>query len=271
MHFFIFKYHARAFEAALVFFVFLDFYLLWRQIKERKEGGGELLARILGSNFFGFYLLYRILLQAYDVLAFPRSASFFSWVQWVLIVLPFAIFFWSYLFRSPARVVANRFREIVFPFFCALLPFGVYESSSLVYEASIQKTSILQAFLTPFFPGGFSLYHSLAMVFIFIGDAMALWALFYLRRSFSIMAEVRDWVNRGPYRWMRHPMYSGEILATIGFCLLKFSYFNLFLTLLFLGCIAWRACIEEQKIKSVYPHYASYQQKVGFFFPKILS
>lgn len=260
--------HPLWFQVTIALLLLLDLFLIYRHFRNKREDIWELISRIFGSNFFGFYLVYRIVLKFYDWLFSSKAQSFYVWLQWVFIVIPFAIFFWSYLFRKPALQTANRFREIIFPFFCALLPFVVYESSSLVYGTWISKTPSLRHFLKPFYPGGFEYYDVASFVFILIGDLIALWGIFYLRRSFSIMAEVRDWVNQGPYRWIRHPMYSGEILATIGFCLLKFSYFNLFLTLLFIFCISLRAKFEEEKIKKVYLEYQNYQTKTGFLFPK---
>ncbi len=260
--------HPLWFQTTLIVLLLFDLFLIYKHFKNRKEDIWELVSRIVGSNFFGFYLIYKIVLKFYDWLFSPRSLPWHSWLQWILIIIPFAIFFWSYLFRKPAIQVANRFREILFPFFCALLPFGVYESSSLIYGGWIAKTPNLRHFLKPFYPGGFEYYDIASFLFILMGDLIAVWGLLYLRSSFSIMAEVREWVKLGPYHYIRHPMYLGEILATIGFCLLRFSYFNLFLTLLFVFCISLRAKFEEEKMKKVYPEYQDYQIKRGFLFPK---
>ena len=227
----------------------------------------ELISRILGSNFFGFYLLYRIQMKFQGGFFFA-SRNYFEWIQWLLIVFPFFIFFGSYLFRLPAKAVANRFREIVFPFWVALIPFGVYESNRLAYVVWIRKTEFLNMLFTPFYPLSYQGFYSAGSVFIFLGDLLAFCALLYLYRSFSIMVEVRNLQIQGPYRWIRHPMYSGEILATIGFCLFKFSYFNIFLTLLFTICIVLRAKFEENKIIQIYPEYEKYQSETGFLFPK---
>jgi protein-S-isoprenylcysteine O-methyltransferase Ste14 len=256
------------FKLGVCLLLLLDVFLILRHFKAKREDALELLARISGSNFFGFYLLYRLILKLNDVALHPKSQTWQGWLQWSVIVIPFAIFFWSYLFRKPALCAANRMREIIFPFFCALLPFAVYESSSLVHGMWVHKTPWIRQILKPFYPGGFEIYDGLSYFFILIGDLIALWALFYLKSSFSIMSEVRDWVNRGPYQWIRHPMYLGEIFATMGFCLLKFSYLNLFLTLLFVICISLRARFEEEKIRKIYPAYDAYRSKTGFLVPR---
>jgi len=259
--------HASWFLAVSILLAILDIFLIARHFKERREDALELVSRIAGSNFFGFYLAYRVFAKWEDVERFPRHQTPYAWAQWVLIILPFVIFFWSYLFRKPPLRAADRFREILFPLFCAILPFAVYESGSWIHQAWFYKTPLLREFFKPFYPAGFGVHDALAFCLIFAGDALALWGLLHLKRSFSIMSEVRDWVRGGPYRWVRHPMYSGEILATLGFCLLKFSYFNLFLTLLFVLLLALRARFEEEKILPVYPEYADYRKKTGFLFP----
>ena len=201
----------------------LNLFLLFRHFRLKQEEGGELFARMLGTNFFALYLLYRIKLQWINVTVYGRFPSIFGWIQWVLIIFPFVIFLFSYLFRGPAKSLANKWNEIVFPLFVAAMPFGVYESNKLIYDVWIRKTPFLYSIFKPFYPFSYTYFDWLASVLIFLGDVIAFWALLYLRRSFSIMAEVRDLQLRGPYRWIRHPMYLGEILATLGFCLLKFS------------------------------------------------
>lgn len=268
MKWFLFEKYALWFELAVAIMLVLDFYLIWRHFKSKREDLIELASRILGSNFFGLYLFYRIIWKMNDTAQFQRFQTWQGWLQWVIIVMPFAVFFWSYLYRAPARAVANRMREIVFPLFCSLIPFMIYESGSWIYGGWIQQTPELRSLFRPFYPGGYGIYDKTAYIFILVGDVITLWGIFYLKRSFSIMTEVRVWVNTGPYQWIRHPLYCGEIISTIGFCFLKFSYLNIFLTLLFIFCIVLRARYEEAKLIQFYPEYENYRKKVGFLFPK---
>jgi len=46
-----------------------------------------------------------------------------------------------------------------------------------------------------------------------IASGFTAWSIWSLRRSFSITVEAGELVMHGPYRWVRHPVYLGEILA----------------------------------------------------------
>ena len=77
------------------------------------------------------------------------------------------------------------------------------------------------------------------------GLILALWAMLALDRSFSIAPAKREIVTRGPYKYMRHPMYGGEILSLIGVLISSFSFWNVALFLLFLVSVFWRIRVEE--------------------------
>lgn len=50
-----------------------------------------------------------------------------------------------------------------------------------------------------------------------LGTLLTLWALGTLGRAFGIAPAHRGMiVTGGPYRWVRHPMYAGELLAFLG-------------------------------------------------------
>src|SRR5205823_343774 len=57
---------------------------------------------------------------------------------------------------------------------------------------------------------------ALGDVLLAVGMAYSIWALLYLRRSFSILPEARRLVTHGPYGLSRHPLYLGECVAAVG-------------------------------------------------------
>jgi len=80
------------------------------------------------------------------------------------------------------------------------------------------------------------------------GLLLALWAMLALDRSFSIAPAKREIVTRGPYKYMHHPMYAGEILSLAGFLVSSLSLWNGAIFLLFSVSVVWRMCEEEKLI-----------------------
>jgi len=71
-------------------------------------------------------------------------------------------------------------------------------------------------------------------------------------------------VATGPYRYVRHPMYSTAIVFLAASSLLMGSFYALLpLALLKLG-IAWRAVGEEATLRAELPGYAEYMSRVRY-------
>jgi protein-S-isoprenylcysteine O-methyltransferase Ste14 len=90
------------------------------------------------------------------------------------------------------------------------------------------------------------------------GLLLAVWSLIVLGFSFSIAPEDRGIVMRGPYWWVRHPMYLGEILSLLGLCISAGNMWNWFGLLLFSRLIVLRISAEERVIAS----YERYRKSV---------
>jgi protein-S-isoprenylcysteine O-methyltransferase Ste14 len=90
------------------------------------------------------------------------------------------------------------------------------------------------------------------------GVMLALYSLSYLRNRFSIVPEARGLVTTGPYRFVRHPIYLGEIIA--GFGLVMPTLFSLHAVVLIIFVIAQliRTYYEERMLRRVYPTYKDY-------------
>ncbi len=83
----------------------------------------------------------------------------------------------------------------------------------------------------------------------------------FLRRSFGIVAANRKVQRGGPYRIMRHPMYSGYVITQMGFFLLNPTLWNASVYV-----AAWFAMVlrieEEEKFLSRDQAYRDYRQDV---------
>ena len=94
------------------------------------------------------------------------------------------------------------------------------------------------------------------------GLILALWSLITLGFSFSIAPEDRGIVERGPYRFVRHPMYLGEILSLLGLCIAANNVLNWFALLLFVRLVLIRISAEEH----VLANYEWYRKSVRWRF-----
>lgn len=73
--------------------------------------------------------------------------------------------------------------------------------------------------------------------------------------------------ERGIYRYLRHPMYSGVILALAASPVQTYNSANLFAVIALYFIVGSR--LEEARMRGVHPEYADYRRRVGAFVPKI--
>jgi protein-S-isoprenylcysteine O-methyltransferase Ste14 len=102
-----------------------------------------------------------------------------------------------------------------------------------------------------------------------IGVTVILISLVALGRSFGLIPANRDIKTHSLYSYVRHPLYTGELLFYFGFLIGNLSWFNAFIV----GCIFMglnlRATAEE-RLLSHDKSYVSYLETVRFrFFPKL--
>lgn len=101
----------------------------------------------------------------------------------------------------------------------------------------------------------------------FSGLLFSIISLAYLGRCFGIFPEVRGLVTYGPYRFIRHPLYLGEIVAVFGMAVSSFSAVALLLWLFFVSLQMWRAKNEERALTLNIPEYGEYQNKTKIVIP----
>jgi protein-S-isoprenylcysteine O-methyltransferase Ste14 len=73
-------------------------------------------------------------------------------------------------------------------------------------------------------------------------------------------------VSTGPYRFVRHPMYTGFHLFFVGMPLLLGSALGLALAPVLIGLVVRRAVLEEQMLREELPGYDAYMAKVNYRF-----
>jgi protein-S-isoprenylcysteine O-methyltransferase Ste14 len=102
-----------------------------------------------------------------------------------------------------------------------------------------------------------------------VGVGWSLWALWSLGRSVSVIAQARALVDRGPYRWVRHPLYTGEILSSLGLAITVWSPAALALWAGLCVLQVYRAVREEQLLLRALPGYRGYRDRTAALLPGV--
>ena len=103
---------------------------------------------------------------------------------------------------------------------------------------------------------------------IVLGTLFTMWSLATLGRCFGLMPEARGLVTSGPYRWVRHPVYLGELTSALGMLIVKPHPVIIGLYLAFVGLQYWRTLLEERALSDVFPdEYPAYRAKVARLLP----
>lgn len=93
--------------------------------------------------------------------------------------------------------------------------------------------------------------------------------LFWLGRSFTILPEARRLVTRGPYRYVRHPLYLVSIISSIG-AMLQFEQPWAFLVVAVADALQIaRLHYEERVLRDAFPEYAEYAARTWRILPGI--
>jgi protein-S-isoprenylcysteine O-methyltransferase Ste14 len=111
------------------------------------------------------------------------------------------------------------------------------------------------------------------MVLFLSGLGLAVWARIYLGRNWGMPMTRKDepeLVTSGPYRYVRHPIYSGLLLAILGTAVATNVYWLIALAVMAIYFI-YSARIEEQLMTSAFPStYPGYRERTKMLIPFVL-
>jgi protein-S-isoprenylcysteine O-methyltransferase Ste14 len=158
----------------------------------------------------------------------------------------YALVIWCYLRRGPAVATSGSVTAHAAALAATWIPFAL----PLLHGAP---------------PGPAS--QALSDALLVAGTAWAAWSLRFLGRNVSVLAQARDVVDRGPYRWVRHPLYAGEIVSALGVAVATNSVTAVAVWLVLCGLQAYRALREEQVLLQALPGYRGYRSRTAALLP----
>jgi protein-S-isoprenylcysteine O-methyltransferase Ste14 len=105
------------------------------------------------------------------------------------------------------------------------------------------------------------------------GISLAVWARLHLGRNWGMPMTQRaepELVTSGPYRFVRHPIYTGLLTAVLGTALVN-NLLGLIVVAVLLAYFYYSGTVEERNLAATFPHaYPEYKSKTKMLIPFLL-
>jgi protein-S-isoprenylcysteine O-methyltransferase Ste14 len=117
-------------------------------------------------------------------------------------------------------------------------------------------------------------YFTVALVFVVSGVMLAIWSRVLLGRNWSSVVQIKrdhELVEAGPYRYIRHPIYTGILLAFIGSAIQVGDVRGIFAVLIVLISFWRKLRMEERMLGETFgASYAAYRRRTKALVPGVL-
>jgi len=110
----------------------------------------------------------------------------------------------------------------------------------------------------------------LGTVLLVAGLGFSVWARRHLGRNWSMQVVVKEdhaLVRSGPYRLVRHPIYTGILLGFLGMALAIGQWRALAGFLCFVVSFAVKSRLEEARMRDTFPAYEQYRRETAALIP----
>ena len=104
-----------------------------------------------------------------------------------------------------------------------------------------------------------------------VGLSFSIVSVLFLGRCFGVLPDVRGLVMRGPYRYVRHPLYLGELASVLGIAIGSTRWMP--------AVAVWALCIglqlvrtryEEDGLRAEFPEYGPYADRTKRLIPGVV-
>jgi protein-S-isoprenylcysteine O-methyltransferase Ste14 len=107
-----------------------------------------------------------------------------------------------------------------------------------------------------------------------LGVAFACWARYVLGRNWSSVVQVKqdhELIQSGPYRWVRHPIYTGLLLAFVGTAMAIGEWRGLICVVIVAVSFWFKLKLEERWMRDNFGvAYENYMQRTKALIPGLL-
>jgi protein-S-isoprenylcysteine O-methyltransferase Ste14 len=112
------------------------------------------------------------------------------------------------------------------------------------------------------------------LVVLTAGYMLLAWALMTLRRNYQVGGNYPrgsdELVVRGPYRFVRHPMYAAAVGISLGLACLTLHAVYLLMFFIYVVLVLLLIPVEERGLKQAYgERYAAYEKRVKRLIPSL--
>jgi protein-S-isoprenylcysteine O-methyltransferase Ste14 len=110
----------------------------------------------------------------------------------------------------------------------------------------------------------------LGLVMLVAGLGFAVWARWHLGPNWSGTVTLKQdhaLIRTGPYSYVRHPIYSGILLALLGTAVVIGEWRGLFAFALALVGLAYKSKVEEGRMREIFPEYDQYRHETAALVP----
>jgi protein-S-isoprenylcysteine O-methyltransferase Ste14 len=189
---------------------------------------------------------------------FYRGFFYITWLLWTLIWLVLAF-----------NVKVTVRRQAALP---RLVNMALLIGAAVLLGAPHLPVSGLTV---PVLPGSqWKIWTAGGAVLTLFGLSFTVWARIYLGRNWSGVAAIKadhELVVGGPYRWVRHPIYSGLALAFLGTALAIEQWRGMLALELALLAFGHRIIVEERFMRQQFGAvYDAYAQRVRALVPGLI-
>ena len=116
------------------------------------------------------------------------------------------------------------------------------------------------------------IFRNIALIFAFLGACIVLLAILQLNKNLSPFPSPKSdsmLVETGLYKYIRHPIYAGLMLAAYGYAIFSGSGFRFLISVILYVFFYSKTKYEEAQLMKRYKSYSSYKKRTGRFLPKL--